>query len=158
METRIMSTYREEFSLPTSRQHILDHPSTKFAALFTDEKKISPLWTKVSASPFEKRSQLIGGYGKKLQKTSISIDAPTAFVNPDRVPIPSNKMDRLTASIIRTPKTLDSSKVLPGGESIAIARRNAVPSKIRKLCFQKMTLLDDVVPAKINESIVWSGR
>ncbi len=158
METRVMTTYREEFSLPTSRQHIMHHPSTKFASLFNDEKKISPLWTKVSASPFEKRSQLIGGYGKKLQKTSISIDAPVAFVNPDRVPIPKNKMDRVTASIVKIPKTLDSSKVLPGGESIAMAKRNIVPTKIRTLCFQKLALLDDIVPEKIKEPIVWSGR
>ena len=158
METRVMSTYREEFSLPTSRQHILNHPSTKFASLFTDEKKISPLWTKVSATPFEKRCQLIGGYGKKLQKTSISLDAPAAFVNPDRVPIPSNKMDRVTASIIRVPKTLDSSTVLPGGESIAIAKRNRVPSKIRTLCFKKLALLDDIVPEQTKEPIIWTGR
>ena len=158
METRVMSTYREELSLPTSRQHILHHPSTKFTSLFTDEKKISPLWTKVSSTPFEKRSQLIGGYGRKLQKTSVSIDAPVAFINPDRVPIPSNKMDRVTASIIRIPKTLDSSKVLPSGESMAIARRNVVPSKIRTLCFQKLTLLDDIVPEQIKDPIIWSRR
>ena len=100
-------------------EHQRRHPATQMAKLHSDGAKIAPTWTKVTSTPWEARSKLIGGYGKKMKRTTISNDSPSDFVNPDRAAPPI--VPRLTvdeASVTKISKKRDPygiSFVLPGG-------------------------------------------
>lgn len=138
----------EYYPLPSDRKHIMNHPHTHIANLHSDDTKMAPLWTKVSSSPFHGHANLIGGYGKRIQKTSISIDAPAYFVNPDRVPIPLNKMDDRVASVTKKqlPDSLAAARVLPGGMGmLAATQMKREHSRYRILCHAKQSLLDPLV-------------
>jgi hypothetical protein len=105
--------------LPTSRRKfIIDNPVTKMADLQDyRHTRICPQWNKVSKTAFEGRANLCGGYGRRIQNTTISSDCPTYFLNPDRVLQPITRLDSASASVTRIEKynPRASSAVLPGG-------------------------------------------
>jgi hypothetical protein len=146
-------TFREGWELPSSRQHIINHPQSKIANLYSDSSKISPTWGKVSTTPFRGKYELCGGYGKRLQKTSISNDMPLNTLNPDRVRQPTNRMDHDTCSVTKKPPTdpLAASYVLPGGAALrqAILKQKTMESSqdnYRTFKSGKQTYIDVVVP------------
>ena len=160
---RPMLSYREDYELPSARNdYIRSHPSTLMAALHSDERQLAPVWSKISVTPHDGRKVIIGGYGRKMQKTSISIDAPEQFVNPDRVKMPANRLDKVTASITRIPKphVLDSTWVLPGGRSIhSTTTQKMNTGKHEGMCFGKQTLLKVLVDSARGDStpVSWAG-
>jgi hypothetical protein len=83
MSARMKETWKIE-NLESSRKHLIDHPLTSQFSLHSDPHKISPTWNKVSTTPWQGRSDLTGGYGRRIMKSSISCDAPTNFLNPER--------------------------------------------------------------------------
>ena len=118
--------------LPTSRrEYILNHADTNMANLHDNDNTISPTWTKVTVTPFSGKAAICSGYGKRLQNTSISSDAPRYFLNPDRVERPTNFMSKDAARVTKLMKS-DSNDVLPGGESIRTLLANPSPDQHRK--------------------------
>jgi hypothetical protein len=87
--------------LPTSRRKfIIDNPVTKMADLQDyRHTRICPQWNKVSKTAFEGRANLCGGYGRRIQNTTISSDCPTYFLNPDRVLQPITRLDSARLNI-----------------------------------------------------------
>jgi len=152
----------EYYPLPTDRKHIMHHPHTHIANLHSDETKMAPLWTKVSSSPFLGHANLIGGYGKRIQKTSISIDAPAYFVNPDRVKIPANRMDDRVASVTKKqlPDPLAAARVLPGGIGLLNATKmKREHNRYRVFFHDKQSLIDPLLTNRTErEPIQWSAR
>lgn len=153
-QTERQTTFREGWDLPSSRQHIINHPQSKIANLYSDNTKIAPIWGKVSSTPFRGRYELCGGYGRRLQNTSVSNDMPLNTFNPDRVRQPTNRMDRDTSSVTRKPPAdpLAASYVLPGGAALrtAILKQKTMAGNAtdnyRTFPSGKQTYIDVVVP------------
>jgi hypothetical protein len=138
-----------EHDLPTHRHHMLTHHTTVLAAQHTVTHEMDTQWTKVTETPWTRKGQLCGGYGRrinvsrpviykssrvtalnniKLQTSTISNDAPLFFQNPDRMAKPENALPPRDASIIgnRVPRkqTPDAALyLLPGGQGILDARQ-----------------------------------
>ena len=151
----------EYYPLPSDRKHIMSHPHTHIANLHSDETKMAPLWTKVSSSPFHGHASLIGGYGKRIQKTSISIDAPAYFVNPDRVRVPANRMDDRVASVTKKqlPDPLAAARVLPGGMGmLAATQMKREHNRYRVFFHDKKSIIDPILTNRTDEPIQWSAR
>ena len=100
---------------PTFRQHVVSHAKTVQYSTFSDPKKLSPVWTKVGTTPWRGRADLTGGYGRKLLNSSVSDDAPSYFLNPERVP--NRQVIKRTQQLKMIPRH-ESSYVLPGGRSL----------------------------------------
>jgi len=49
----------------------------EIASLFYDKKVIAPLWMKVSTTPWTAYAKAAGGYGRIIDDTSVSHDAPS---------------------------------------------------------------------------------
>lgn len=45
----------------------MTHPDTQMANLHSDPTRITPVFTKISATPWDGRSKLCGGYGRRVQ-------------------------------------------------------------------------------------------
>ena len=102
------------------------------ATLHSDDHKISPTWTKVTVTPFSGMNAICSGYGKRLQNTSISADAPRYFINPDKVERPANFMSKDAARVTKLMVKSDSKDVLPGGESMRNVLTNPPSDQHRK--------------------------
>ena len=113
--------------LPTSRRDfIMNHPETYMANLHansTHGDNIAPMWPKVTTTAYAGKALICNGYGKRLQNTAVSDDAPSYFLNPDRVTQPKNRMTQEEARVTKILKS-DSSYVLPGGDSMRTALAN----------------------------------
>jgi len=93
----------------------MHHPKTVQYTTHSDPKMISPVWTKVGATPWKGRSELTGGYGRTLLNSSISDDAPTYFLNPERT---ANRQVLNHSQQLKIIPRHESSHVLPGGRSL----------------------------------------
>mmetsp|Transcript_33867 Transcript_33867/g.34505 ORF Transcript_33867/g.34505 Transcript_33867/m.34505 type:complete len:162 (-) Transcript_33867:205-690(-) len=88
--SKAMSQTWKMNDIPTNRSYLINHDKTKFYDFHSDDSHIAPTWTKISTSPWDGRSKLAGGYGKKLETGIISDDCPTYFFNPHRVTSPEH--------------------------------------------------------------------
>ncbi len=65
-----------------ARESNLDSKATSLterrevASLFYDKRVIAPLWMKVSTTPWTAMAKAAGGYGRQIDDTSVSHDAP----------------------------------------------------------------------------------
>lgn len=122
----------KDLSLPSSRRaYIQNHPETQMALLHAQDTAIAPTWTKVTVTPFQAKATLTHGYGRRLQKTSISDDAPRTFLNPDRVAQPTGRMNWEQARVTKLMKS-DSRDVLPAGESMRNVLNNPPPDQHKR--------------------------
>ena len=96
------------------RDHLNSHPDTLQYSIYSDARKISPTWLKVSKTPWNARQKLLQGYGRRMVASSISEDAPTAFVNAERNP----KAQTYKRKNIFEKTPSESSYVLPGGRDL----------------------------------------
>jgi hypothetical protein len=125
-------------NLETSRKHLVDHPLTSQYSLHSDPEKISPTWNKVSTTPWQGRSDLTGGYGRRIMKSSISCDAPTSFLNPERT-MGAQKYDPIKMKA-KIPN--ESSYVLPGGRSLQVYQRPPDKSRFNTMPFRNETIME----------------
>jgi len=108
----------KDLSMPTSRRaYIENHSESQMARLHAQDTNIAPTWTKVTVTPFQGKATLTHGYGRRLQNTSVSDDAPRNFLNPDRVAQPTGRMTWEQARVTKLMKS-DSKDVLPAGASM----------------------------------------
>ena len=115
MSGRLKETWQLDKSIDTFRRdHLKNHPDTLQYSIFSDSKKISPTWLKVSKTPWDARQKLVQGYGRRMIASSISDDAPTAFVNPERNP--KAQVYKRKNQFEKIPN--ESSYVLPGGRDL----------------------------------------
>ena len=54
-------------AMEKSRRYIERHQSTAIANIYTNDKKISPVWPKVTSTPFAMRAALSKGYGREIK-------------------------------------------------------------------------------------------
>lgn len=149
-------------AMERSRRYCDTHEGTTLSAIYSDTKKIHPVWAKVTKTPFETRAKLCQGYGRANMKRSVvSKDSPYDFFNPEKVKQPSNRMDDRTASVtkvdVRADPRVAAMNVLPGGLSI----NNMVSTKKphaahRTFKHENRTLLDQIITDRSHrEPIQW---
>eukprot|EP00601_Ochromonadales_sp_CCMP2298_P021124 CAMPEP_0173309636 /NCGR_PEP_ID=MMETSP1143-20121109/22443_1 /TAXON_ID=483371 /ORGANISM="non described non described, Strain CCMP2298" /LENGTH=144 /DNA_ID=CAMNT_0014251255 /DNA_START=185 /DNA_END=616 /DNA_ORIENTATION=+ len=126
---------------------------------------IGPIWGKISKSVWDGKAILYGGYGRRLQRSTISRDAPTYFNRPsDRFQIDTPTAGRKAIITLPAKERVhnESSYVLPGGASILQATQMQSLKSLdkrsmsRTYCHEGMTMLDNVVPARERTPINWS--
>jgi len=156
--TNCDNTSRWAKNLPTSRyNYIASHPCTQIERLHASDKMIGPTWGKITRSVWDGSSDLCGGYGRRLQRSSISRDAPTYFADPIHTfhasTPPPGRVATITRAMPRERIHNESSYVLPGGQSILNVAKDAesmgpTSSKknaYRRYCHDNMTLLANIV-------------
>lgn len=161
MASRNGDSVNNRLELPTSRQYIVNHPVTQMAQLHSSENMIAPTWTKVSKTAWKDKSELCGGFGRRMMNTSISSDAPSFFLNPENVHQPSNRMSNIEASVTRPQKKADplaASYVLPGGASMLKALESPAPhNRFIKVKFGKQTYMDPIITERGGPKIEWGS-
>ena len=151
-------------AMEKSRRYIERHQSTAIANIYTDDKKIQPIWPKVTSTPFATRAALSKGYGREIndppKRSYVSRDQPTGVLDPEKVRQPANRMDEKTACVTRIPKTNQretAMHVLPGAMAIGQVLDQKKPhAKHRAYKHDNRTLLDVLVTERNNrEPIPW---
>jgi len=150
MSARTSRTPRD--AVEKAERYIAKHEATQMSRLHADSTKIAPLFAKVSKTPHEARANLCQGYGRAIKNTYLSIDAPSHFLNPEKVVQPANRLDDRVASVTKIDKRKDplaASRVLPGGESMMDALSRKLPhNRHRSFMFEKMTIMDPIITAR----------
>jgi hypothetical protein len=151
-------------AMEKSRRYIDRHQSTAITNIYTDDKRIHPIWPKVTSTPFSTRAALSKGYGREVddppRRSYVSRDKPSSFFDPEKVRQPSNRMDEKTACVTRIPKTNQretAMHVLPGAMAIGHVLEHKKPhAKHRAYKHGKRTLIDVLVTERDNrEPIQW---
>lgn len=151
-------------AVEVAERYIAKHDRTLICNLNIDDTKITPFWAKVSTTPFEGPALMRQGYGREMKKSFISIDAPRdSFIDPEKVPQPSNRMDDRIACVtrIRLNQRHDphlASQVLPMGESLQLTKQTVKLSHTRFRSFphDKRTYLDPLITERDHEKpIEW---
>ena len=151
-------------AMEKSRRYIERHQSTAIANIYTNDKKISPVWPKVTSTPFAMRAALSKGYGREIndppKRSYISRDQPRGVLDPERVRQPSNRMDERTACVTSIPKTNQretAMHVLPGALTIGqVIEQKKDHTKHRTYKHENRTLLDVLVTERTKkEPIRW---
>lgn len=156
-------TGRKLDAVEVAERYIAKHDRTTVCNLHLDDKKIAPLWYKVSSTPFSATAKMREGYGRQMKKTFISSDAPRdgSFLDPEKVRQPTNRMDDRTACVTRIPAhqhPLLPSQVLPAGESMLQTRMGTVVAHTRYRTFphDKRTYIDPLLTERNNDKpIEW---
>ena len=159
----------KQLTLPTSRCDAVElsrrycnkHEGTTLSGIYSDTKKIHPVWAKVTKTPFETRAKLVQGYGRELKRSYVSKDAPYNFFNPENVKQPRNRMDDRTASVTKPDTRADprivAKHTLPGGLSIDKQLATKKPHTAhRTYKYENRTLMDQLITDRSNrEPINW---
>ena len=154
----ISQSGRKMDAVEVAQRYIGAHDRTIISNLHLDEKKIAPLWSKVSSTPFTAVAKMREGYGRVLKKSYISADAPRdgSFVDPEKVRQPTNRLDERTACVTRVPHRQDPmlpSQVLPAGESLHLTKTRTIVAHTRFRTFphEKQTILDPILTQRSDE-------
>ena len=152
-------------AMEKSRRYMDRHQSTKLADIYTDTKKIQPIWPKVTSTPFYARAELCKGYGRGVdnppKRSYVSRDQPKGVLNPEFVRQPSNRMDDRTACVTRIPiqdQRETAKYVLPGGLAISRVLDKKKPHEgHRSFKHDNRTMMEVLVdkPGASREPIKW---
>ena len=151
-------------AMEKSRRYIDRHQATRVADIYTDEKKIQPIWPKVTSTPFQTRAELCKGYGRDVtdppKRSYISRDQPSNVLNPENIRQPSNRMDDRTACVTRIPiqdQRETAKYVLPGAQAISKVLDKKKPhDRHRAYKHENRTLMDVLVDKPgAREPIKW---
>lgn len=134
-------------AMEVAESYIGRHTTVQVCDLHIDPNKISPFWAKVSTTPFDAPAKMRQGYGRQLKKSYISVDAPRdSFIDPEKVPVPANRMSDRVACVTRVPLHQDPllpTQVLPGGLSLAQVKQTTTltHTRFRTYPHDKQTLM-----------------
>mmetsp|Transcript_3439 Transcript_3439/g.5369 ORF Transcript_3439/g.5369 Transcript_3439/m.5369 type:complete len:175 (+) Transcript_3439:147-671(+) len=124
-----------------------------------DDGKITPTWTKVSATPWKGKATHHGGYGRRCINASVSDDMPRHFVRTEFLarPEPLKSPPRMKAGSRCSP---EAALVLPGGASERDRPKHG--RRYNKLIHNKQLIIEPVITERSGRSdIKWdkpSGR
>ena len=153
-------------AMEKSRRYIDRHQATKVADIYTDTKKIQPVWPKITSTPFLTRAELCKGYGRDVdnppKRSYISRDQPSLVLNPENIRQPSNRMDDRTACVTRIPikdQRETAKHVLPGAFAISkVLDKKAPHDAHRSYKHDNRTLMDVLVDKGASrEPIRWGA-
>ena len=77
-EAHVHGLYDKEVEVTKVQSRAID-----IAALYADKTIVTPQWLKVSESPFMAAAKASGGYGRRMDDTTVSLDAPDFFHIPE---------------------------------------------------------------------------
>ncbi len=146
----LLSTSRCD-AMEKSKRYCARHEGTTLSGIYSSNKNIHPVWSKVTKTPYETRAKLCQGYGRdKMSRSTISKDSPYDWKNPEDVKMPTNRMDARTASVTKTDVRADprvvAMNVLPGGLSINKQVTTKKPHAAhRTFKHENRTLIDQIV-------------
>jgi hypothetical protein len=152
---------RKMDAVEVADRYIAKHDATLICRLNTDEKKITPLWSKVSSTPFDAPANMKQGYGRAIKSSFISVDAPRdSFLDPEVVKQPANRLDDRTACVTRVPLHQDPllpSQVLPMGASLHLTKSTMrlEHTRFRSFAHDKRTLMEPLITERREEPIEW---
>mmetsp|Transcript_27512 Transcript_27512/g.37816 ORF Transcript_27512/g.37816 Transcript_27512/m.37816 type:complete len:166 (+) Transcript_27512:809-1306(+) len=161
------STCSGEWALPTSRKaYIVDHSKTRIAQLHENTTMIAPVWSKVSKTPWHEKAKLCGGYGVRIQTSTVSNDAPGHFHSSTKV---SNNMEMSTISrslsanphSVRSNNKMEATLLLPGGASIFEATRvnsqRSDRAKFLSIPMENRVMMEPIYKKSAREPIDWKS-
>jgi len=149
------------------RRYVQKHDTTTLSNLHSDEKKIAPLWAKVTETPFLRRAKLTQGYGrdwdKPIKRCTVSRDTMASILDPEKVKQPANRMDSRTACVTRVDPRANPREMaihsLPGGLSLHAHTSKVPRARHKGVKYENRTLLNVLVTDRDERKpIEWRPR